>query len=519
MLKRFFQIFLTVLKYSAINAPRPVKIRLIFQDLKGAFVKLGQILALRSDVVSTELAFELLKLLDDMDSISESEVEGVFRREFGKSPEEIFAKFEKTPIAVASFGQVHKALTFDGQTVAVKIQRPEIQKTVLADLKLIKFAAQLVDALGLVKGLSATKVAREFTRWTWDELNYLQEAEQADFLQAQEQGANVKFPKIFWPYTTKKILTEEFIEGRSIKELLSGNTVHDARELSRLLIANTVHQYFLGTRFHADPHAGNILVDEGRLAYVDFGIVGKNRLEHRIAMANFVKYSVDKNYDRAITAFLHLGFVQKFSQDLPYLLTDQSFMESFTEAFPIFKDIASRRFAKIMDRWHGALEHPALPFVERSAAKTFLEFLQMIQTYQLAMHEEVVLFLKTLIAVDAISLQINPQFNLVKTIQEIFAEAEYASLFSKEAFAALDRPLVELKVTPVPDSERAQKLKDYYEDWLLAIYEMHEQEFSQAWKKKTQEIKKPPVSKKDGLPEWIVEMHKVLKHSKGLYEI
>ena len=516
-----FMIIFIISKYYLKNLSSAVRIRLIIQNLGGAFVKFGQMLALRSDLISSALAYEFLNLLDRMPPIPKEEIRATVRQELGKEIEEIFLYFEFSPLATASFAQVHRAVTFTSEQVVVKVQRPEIIQILKSDFEILRFLARLIDFFGYKSPVRAKDMFNEFAKWTWRELDYLLEAKNAENLRIQQKySLETKFPKIFWQYTTKKILVEEFIEGTNIKNLLLVNKLmesFDPKMVSHRLVENAMLEYFLCGRFHADPHAGNIIVNGNSIGYVDFGIVGEGTLEQRIAMANFVKNTVDKNYAKAITAFLHLGLVEQFCRDLPYLLGDGKFTDLFIKGLDILKQIITKHFAKIVNLWHETIGKNGVPFSEKSAAKVFLKFLRIARIYRISLNPQIVIFIKTLIAVDAISLTLNPQFNLVQTIRQVFNQPQYVGLFSPESTEILNNRLAQLdKPVAKKDPDKTQKLKDYYKEWFFKLAEKHEREFRVAFKMEKEKItnKKPTEINvgKEKLPNWIIDIQQSLKH-------
>ena len=514
MFSRVFHIFFTILKFYFLELPKEARIRKILEELGGAFVKFGQILALRSDLVSENLALELLHLLDEMPQIPEEKIRQIIEQELGRPAEEVFSSFDKAPLASASFAQVYRACTWNNEQVIVKIQRPGMAEVIRIDIKIFYCLAWLLDFFGYFGPLRPKQAVKEFSKWTLLELDYLREAKMAEYFKLHAPPG-VKIPKVFWSLTTKNILVEEYMEGISLKQLLINKppSFFNPKLISSRLIENIMHQYFILGQFHGDPHAGNIIISrDNALNLVDFGIVGQNTFQSRIAMAHFVQYAMNKDYNKAFTAFLHLGAARQLQKHLPYLINDKGFMDRFMKYFPVFKTILSKKFARITGKWHKAIISQSAAFSEKSAAKTFLKFLKMAGIYRITVSSEIVLFIKTLIAADALSLKINPEFNLAETINRVFKQPEYAELFSMEAKFKLIEPL---KTTlPKKNSEKTESLKDYYAEWFYQIMEKHKKEFSNELSK--QELLKSPVRLADEpikpgkVPDWLIKMRQAL---------
>ncbi len=296
-------------------------IRAFFEEAGGAFIKFGQILALRIDVISKELALELLDLFDQFKPFPYEEVERIFVQELGTKPQKIFKHFEKTPFASASFAQVHAAKLTNGKTVVVKIQRPDIVDEVKIDFVVISVICFIADLFFRIDALPWGEFAKEFRLWTEKELDYHKEAEtmQRMYMLNQSQHiADIVIPQIYHRLTTKKILVQEYLDGiplsRILREMRSGNLTAeklqqmgiDIKRTPRILVLEFFRQYFIDGFFHADPHPGNVLLlDDGRIGLVDFGIVGE-AAPKRHAFIKFLEVGARIKYER--DQFEKLGY-------------------------------------------------------------------------------------------------------------------------------------------------------------------------------------------------------------------
>ena len=268
----------------------PVRMRLAFEQLGGAWIKLGQMLALRFDLLPAAYCDELFKLLNQVAPFSYGEVEGIVRQELGADIETIFRSFEPVSFAAASIGQVHRAVLHSGEAVAVKVQRPGIRETLQADIDLMYAMTWALDWTHVFGGTRSREVIDEFARWTADELDYLVEARQAVLLWEHSRGDRLeKIARVYRDYTTSRVLTTEYIEGISLVEIMvakrEGNTAylaaleaagHDLDRIVRHLDWNMLNQVFVFGYFHADLHPANLFVlPSDGIGYVDFGIVGQ----------------------------------------------------------------------------------------------------------------------------------------------------------------------------------------------------------------------------------------------------
>ena len=268
----------------------PVRMRLAFQRLGGAWIKLGQMLALRFDLLPAAYCDELFKLLNQVEPFSYDEVREIIRQELGADPETIFQSFSHESFAAASIGQVHRAVLHSGEAVAVKVQRPGIRTTLGADIELMYASTRILDWTHVFGATRSREVIDEFARWTADELDYLVEARQAVLLYQNAQGGKgERIARVHRDYTTSRVLTTELIVGIPLIDVMiakrEGNTEyleafaaagHDLDRIVRTLDWNMLNQVYVFGYFHADLHPANLFILPGdAIGYVDFGIVGQ----------------------------------------------------------------------------------------------------------------------------------------------------------------------------------------------------------------------------------------------------
>jgi len=241
-------------------------------DMKGAFMKFGQILSLMSGTLPDEMRAQLATLQADAPPMSYDLVRGVIEREFGSPPERLFRRFEHEPVAAASIGQVHRARLHDGTLVAVKVQYPGVQEAIAHDLS---NAGMLISMAGVfARGLDAQGIVRDLSDGIRGELDYLREAAwQQKFFDRFDGHAFIRIPRVYHEFTTRHVLTQEYIEGRPFSRAAT------LPQPERDRIAEIVFRYCFGSiyryrLFNGDPHPGNyILLDDGSVAFVDYGCV------------------------------------------------------------------------------------------------------------------------------------------------------------------------------------------------------------------------------------------------------
>ncbi|MEM7352197.1 MAG: AarF/ABC1/UbiB kinase family protein [Acidobacteriota bacterium] len=268
--------------------PEPLRLRGLFEELGGSFLKLGQMLALQPDVLPAEYCDALYDLLDRVPPISFADVEQVFEQELGARPLQVFDHFDSKPIASASVGQVHVAW-LHGRKLAVKVQRPTADQQFGGDSRILEWFANLTRFRCLQRFRFLAEPIREVVEWTRDELNYRREAE---FLRAMSHSAEGRphqtVPRVETGLTTRRILTMEFLEGISLLDYLRAMDAGDQITLHRLtemgfdpeifaarIIDNFLEQTFVDGVFHADLHPANLMILPGNtVGYLDLGITG-----------------------------------------------------------------------------------------------------------------------------------------------------------------------------------------------------------------------------------------------------
>jgi ubiquinone biosynthesis protein len=258
---------------------RGVHLREMLDELGPTFVKFGQLLSTRPDIVPPDIVAELRKLQDDVRPVPFEQVEQVIETDLGLSLERAFLEFDPTPIAAASIGQVHGATLPNGKRVAVKVQRPGAPRQIESDLALLYQAAKIAkERIRALDFIDARSLVDEFARSIRSELDYRSEARNADRFRHHWAGdPHVQIPHVYWSYTRARVLTLEFIEGTQLADVaFEGYTLEERRRLAYRMTEAWMTMIFKHGFFHADPHPANILVLPGdRIGLVDFGQVGK----------------------------------------------------------------------------------------------------------------------------------------------------------------------------------------------------------------------------------------------------
>jgi ubiquinone biosynthesis protein len=274
-------------KTSEPQIPTPEVLRKILVELGPFYVKLGQLLSTRPDLLSPDYIQALTALQANVPPVDWEAIEAIIKQQLKKPLEEVFTVINPTPIAAGSIAQIHRATLKDGREAAIKVQRPGIDKIVAQDIILIKGIAELVSLTDFGQTYDVVKLAEEFTQAVKDELNFTLEATYTDKLRqnlAQSRwfdSQDLTIPKIYWDITTEKLLAMEWLEGKPLLDAVifpakEGQLISDRKkEITTLLFRAFFQQMYLDGFFHADPHPGNIFyLQDGKVALIDFGMMG-----------------------------------------------------------------------------------------------------------------------------------------------------------------------------------------------------------------------------------------------------
>jgi len=256
----------------------PERAKQVLEELGPTYVKLGQILSVRQDLIPIEYANEFAKLQDAVLPFEFEYVKKLIRRELGKNIDEIFSDFDPMPLAAASIGQVHCAKLCDGTDVVVKVQRPGIKKVIEADIDIMYSIAEFAEEhIHDAKLYRATDVVDEFSRSIHAEIDYTQEARNVDrFSTNFKDDPNIYIPKVYWDFCSERVLTLEYIKGTKSSDFEKIEELgFDRNEIATCGAKAFMKQIFEDGFFHADMHPGNIIImDDGKIALIDFGMVG-----------------------------------------------------------------------------------------------------------------------------------------------------------------------------------------------------------------------------------------------------
>jgi predicted unusual protein kinase regulating ubiquinone biosynthesis (AarF/ABC1/UbiB family) len=325
----------TEIKQTARRKTQAVWIRNTLLDLGPTFIKVGQLFSTRADIFPVEYVEELAKLQDKVPAFSYEQVESIIEQELGRKIPELFQNFEPIPLAAASLGQVHKAVLHSGEAVVVKVQRPGLKKLFEIDLQILKgITRYFQNHPKWGKGRDWLGIYEECCRILWEEIDYLNEGRNADTFRRNFRGYDwVKVPKVYWRYTTSRVLTLEYVPGIKISQY----EALEAAGLDRKTIARQGAQAYLlqllnNGFFHADPHPGNIAISpDGSLIFYDFGMMGQIKSNIREGLMETLFGIAQKDGDRVVRSLIDLGAIAPVDDMGPVRRSVQYMLDNFMD--------------------------------------------------------------------------------------------------------------------------------------------------------------------------------------------
>jgi len=314
--------------------PSPQRIRCVLEELGPSFIKLGQLMSTRADIFPPEYIEEFTKLQDQVPPVPFSDIKRVIEQELRRPLEEIFEEFTPKSMAAASVAQVHLAKLFSGEEIAVKVIRPNIDKEIRKDIRLMYSMAKRAEKISeIARVIGAINLVKEFERVIFKELDMFIEAGNIEkFANNFKSDDEIYIPKVYWDYTTKSVLTMEHIPGIKMDQVdeISAHGI-DPKDIAMIGLRSFSRQLMDFGLFHADPHSGNtIVMFDGRVSLVDFGITGYLDDETMHQIAYLLLGYAEHDYDMVMDALLAAGLIDEETMDLKSFRTD---LKDMSESF------------------------------------------------------------------------------------------------------------------------------------------------------------------------------------------
>ena len=395
--------------------PSARRIRLALEELGPSFVKLGQLMSTRADIFPPEYIAEFKKLQDTVPPVSFEEVKAVIERELRQPLLEIFAEFDEKSIAAASVGQVHIAKLHSGEKVAVKIIRPGIDRRIKEDLRLMYYLAGKAEkALEIGRVVGATNLVREFERNITREIDMMIEAGSIEkFAGNFEQVREIYIPKVHWAYTTKSVLVMEHIEGikmDQVEEIRAAGI--DPKEVAMIGLRSFSRQLMVYGFFHADPHPGNtVVMYDGRVSLLDFGITGYLDEEMMRQIANLFLGYAEHDYDMVMDALMDAGLINE-DMDLKSLRGD-------------LKDVSESFYGR-------SLQHISVKDV-------YDQLMDLVLKYHVRLPRNLLLLLKTFIQTEALGKILGSDASILEVTKPFAKQLLQRGLNTQSILKNLDR--------------------------------------------------------------------------------
>ncbi|MBP0017809.1 MAG: AarF/ABC1/UbiB kinase family protein [Cyanobacteria bacterium SBLK] len=302
---------------------RATDLRQTLTRLGTTFIKVGQALSTRPDLVQKDFLAELVKLQDRLPPFDNETAFAIIEQDLDRSLEETYREISPNPVAAASLGQVYQAELYTGEKVAVKVQRPNLRPTITLDLYLMRWTASWIAPwLPLNMGHDLTLIVDEFGTKLFEEIDYFNEARNAEkFATNFSEDSTVKVPAIYWRYTSDRVLTLEWIDGFKLTDTASIEAAGvDPNEVVKIGVVSGLRQLLEFGFFHADPHPGNLFaMPDGRMAYIDFGMMDQLNEQTKETLAASVVHLINRDYYRLADDFKTLGFLASETDITPII--------------------------------------------------------------------------------------------------------------------------------------------------------------------------------------------------------
>jgi ubiquinone biosynthesis protein len=367
-----------------------LRIRDVVEVLGPTFIKLGQIASTRSDLLPEDIVKELEKLQDDVKPIPYKQVKDIIEAELGQSIGTFYDRFEEQSLAAASIGQVHLGVLHTGEHVAIKIQRPQAAESIRIDLEILADLAAIAERrFAWARRIQMEVLIAEFGKSLLNELDYTKEARNAEKIAEQfKDVAHINVPLIYSDYSSKKVITMQYIDGvRLYQEDQLNAHGYDRARIANRLIQALFHQIFVEGLFHADPHPGNIVIQPGEvIALLDFGMVGRLTAESKFHFSSLIIALMRQNTDGVIKAIYRIGLID---EDI---------------------DMAELRFdiEELRERYF------RVPLSRVSLGGIVNDLFEVAYKYHIRVPADFILLGKTLVTIEGVVTKLDPTISIVK---------------------------------------------------------------------------------------------------------
>jgi ubiquinone biosynthesis protein len=400
-------------KHVPTEIPLAARIVQVLQELGPLYVKLGQFLSTRPDIVPEEFIVEFRKLQREVNPFDPKLARATIETELNAPIDQLFMEFQDEPIACGSIAQIHAAKLNDLTDVVVKVKRPGIEEIVWTDLDLLSLIAERAERLEELRFFNPTMLVEEFYRLLGHEMDFVTEASNTSkFYRLYAEDPNVLIPKVYWDLSTSSVLTLQRMKHISIGDsALLEETAVDKKKLATNLLRNFLEQYFRAGFFHADPHPGNLLVTgEGKLCMIDFGQVGHVSDGLRGQFATALLALLRKDMDLYIEVFMDIGTIPSDGK----------------------LDALKLALRETLDKFMG------IPIKRIDPRRAFFDMMKVARDYHLVLPRDLVLLGKSFTTVSSMARQLDPDLDLQVMVTPL-ARNLFLERFSRENLSRLAR--------------------------------------------------------------------------------
>jgi ubiquinone biosynthesis protein len=368
------------------------RVRHTLEDLGPTYIKLGQLLSGRGDLLPAGFVEELTKLLDAAQPFPYEAAARQIETELGRPPEEIFQSFDRTPIAAASIGQVHRAVLLDGDRVVVKIQRPNIDRMVQSDLGLLMRQAHFLERRSeTARNYNLIENVEELGYALRNEMDYTSEAQNIErFYQTYNHDPTLRIPRVYWEYTTRRIIVMEEIDGFKLTDLDKlRDQGYNLPAIAQVVCDFYFKQIFEDGFFHADPHPANLMAADDRVAVLDFGMVAFLSRRVKEDLGDMFVSVITQNTEQMITVIVRMGLVSRA-----------------TNLRELERDIN-----RMLMRYLG------LPLHQIPVAQVLSEILSISFSHKVRLPGDVAMLIRTLMILQSLGTSLDPDYQIVGALE------------------------------------------------------------------------------------------------------
>ncbi|WP_414563925.1 MULTISPECIES: ABC1 kinase family protein [unclassified Anabaena] len=369
---------------------RAIQLRELLTRLGPTFIKVGQALSTRPDLVRKDFLDELIKLQDQLPAFDNALAYQIIENELDRPITEVYSELSPSPVAAASLGQVYRGRLLSGEEVAVKVQRPHLRPVITLDLYLMRWAAGwLAPFLPLNLGHDLTLIVDEFGIKLFEEIDYINEGRNAEkFATNFRDDPQVKVPVIYWRYTNTRVLTLEWINGFKLTDTKSITAAGlDPEVIIQIGVTSGLQQLLEHGFFHADPHPGNLFaMPDGRMAYIDFGMMDQLEENTKESLVDALVHLVNKDYTDLASDFVKLGFLTPDTNICPIV--------------PALESVLGNAIGKNVG--------------EFNFRTTTEEFSELMYEYPFRVPANFALIIRSLVTQEGIALSLNPNFKIIE---------------------------------------------------------------------------------------------------------